>query len=70
MNKCLINNFKDFNDEKKEYKYKILDCDNISYGMNELYKPIKIVSIMEGGKEKKKCLIIILIIFIILFLLY
>ena len=70
MNSCLINDFKDFHDDKNEYKYKISDCDNITYGMNELHRPIKIVSIMEGGNNKKNCLFIILGLYIILFLIH
>ena len=70
MNNERIKYFKDFHDEKKKYKYKISDCDDITYKMGKLYKPIKIISIMEGGNNKKNCLFIIIIIFIILFLIY
>ena len=63
------NKFNEFEDEKNKYKYNIINCDDITYGMNKLHKPIKITSIMEGGKnQKKNCLIILLIIYFILFL--
>ena len=70
MNKEKNKYSKDFHDEKNKYKYKISDCDDITYKMGKLHKPIKIISIMEGGNNKKNSLFIIIIIFFILFLLY
>ena len=52
MNKSSSNYFNDFHNEKQEFKYKISDCDDITYKMNDLHKPIKIISIMNGGNNK------------------
>lgn len=70
MNKVKDNYFNDFHDEKLKFKYKIADCDNITYKMNELHTPIKIVSIMKGGKNKKNYLFLFILAFTILFLIY
>ena len=70
MNKVKDNYFNDFHDEKLKFKYKIAECDNITYKMNELHTPIKIISIMEGGKNKKNYAFLIILAFAILFLIY
>jgi len=71
MNKSTNNYYNDFHDEKLKYNYKIADCDDITYKMNELHKPIKIISIMEGGNNKLNCSYVILLIFIsLLFLIH
>lgn len=72
MNNDKKNFYNDFHNEKLKYKYKIADCDDITYKMNELHTPIKIVSILNGGNNNNLVNInfLIIIVFIILFCLY